>query len=89
MWSYLVLSLLYEEALIVCYYGNPDGRQTVRFATAGDTDKEMTIKENRVVNEQKTEMIRIQRNEGGWVQSIWKKKNSSKVSWQSASILGK
>lgn len=53
MWSYPVHSLLCEEAVIVCYYGNPDGRQTVGLATAGDTDKGMTMKGSRVVDEEK------------------------------------
>lgn len=53
MWSYPVHSLLCEEAVIVCYYGSPDGRQTVGLATAGDTDKGMTMKGSKVVDEEK------------------------------------
>lgn len=52
MWRYPVHSPLCEEAVIVRYYGNPDGRQTVGLATAGDTDKGMAIKGNRVVYEE-------------------------------------
>lgn len=39
-----VRSLLCEEAVIVRYYRNPDGPQTLGLVTAGDEDEEMTVK---------------------------------------------